>query len=37
MKARLQLIDCGSVSRRTRGFIDGDFFEAGQPPFVWWG
>ena len=35
-KARFRLIDCGRVSRRTKGF--GSIFgEAGTPPFVHWG
>jgi len=36
LKARLALIDCGAVSKRTRGQFTGFFSEAGQPPFVWW-
>lgn len=36
LKVRLELIDCGAVSKRTRGSIGGFFSEAGQPPFVWW-
>jgi hypothetical protein len=36
LKARLKLIDCGAVSKRTRGHFTGFFSEGGQPPFVWW-
>jgi hypothetical protein len=35
LKARLVLIDCGAVSKRTRGSFFGAFFEFGGPPFNW--
>jgi len=37
LKTRLMLIDCGAVSKRTRGSVIGTFTEGAQPPFVWWG
>ena len=35
-KAHFKLIDCGRVSRRTKG-TGSVFAEAGFPPFVHWG
>ncbi len=36
-KMRLLVIDCGRVSKRTRGSISGPFAEAAQWPFIDWG
>jgi hypothetical protein len=31
----LNMIDCGSVTRRTRGLPNGFFHERAPPPFNW--
>ncbi len=32
---QLSMIDCGSVTRQTRGLPIGFFFEGAPPPFQW--
>jgi hypothetical protein len=34
--AIMMLIDLGKASKRTRGLLDGPFFEAGAPPNNRW-
>jgi hypothetical protein len=36
-KRRFSLIDCGVVSKKTKGTPSGPFAEGGTWPFVWWG
>ena len=36
-KARFALIDCGRVSRRTRGALGGFFSEGAPYPYIYWG
>jgi hypothetical protein len=36
-KRTFSLIDCGRVSRKTKGLFSGPFSEPGTYPFVWWG
>jgi hypothetical protein len=36
-KMRFLLIDCGRVSKRTRGTFSGPFTEADEWPNIYWG
>ena len=36
VRVRFALIDCGRVSRCTRGLTFGLFSEAGQYPYIHW-
>jgi len=36
-KRRFSLIDCGSVSKKTKGHYFGLFTEVGPYPAVYWG